>query len=42
LPKGYFSKIKDDFILYLEENNIKESTTWSQLGYIAKESWVLN
>ncbi|CAG8674744.1 10460_t:CDS:2 [Cetraspora pellucida] len=42
LPKNYFSKIKSDFTPHLEENNIKESITWSQLRYTARESWILD
>ncbi|CAG8763087.1 18797_t:CDS:2, partial [Racocetra persica] len=38
----YFSKIKADFIPHLEENNIKELTTWSQLEYTTRESWILD
>ncbi|CAG8812483.1 25003_t:CDS:2, partial [Cetraspora pellucida] len=37
LPKNYFSKIKSDFTPLLDENNIKESITWLQLGYTARE-----
>jgi hypothetical protein len=40
LSKDYFSKIKADFTPHLEENKITELTTWSQLGYSARESWV--
>ncbi|KAF0513449.1 hypothetical protein F8M41_017763 [Gigaspora margarita] len=29
-------------MLHLEANNIKESVTWSQLGYSARESWILD
>ncbi|KAF0381757.1 hypothetical protein F8M41_012069 [Gigaspora margarita] len=42
LPKDYFSKIKADFTPHLEANNIKKSVTWSQLGYSARESWILD
>jgi hypothetical protein len=40
LPKDYFSKIKADFTPHLEENKIEASTTWSHLGYTARESWI--
>ncbi|CAG8458360.1 7875_t:CDS:2 [Racocetra fulgida] len=40
LSKDYFSKIKSDFTPHLEANKITELTTWSQLGYSARESWV--
>ncbi|CAG8834967.1 39674_t:CDS:2, partial [Gigaspora margarita] len=39
-PKDYFAKIKADFTPHLEENKIKASVTWSQLGYTARESWI--
>ncbi|CAG8813803.1 18845_t:CDS:2, partial [Dentiscutata erythropus] len=37
LPKTYFAKIKADFTSHIEANKIAESTTWSQLGYSARE-----
>ncbi|CAG8773448.1 5436_t:CDS:2, partial [Dentiscutata erythropus] len=40
LPKDYFAKIKADFTPHFEENQIKESVTWLQLGYTARESWI--
>ncbi|CAG8727630.1 7021_t:CDS:2, partial [Cetraspora pellucida] len=40
LSKDYFSKIKANFTSHLETNKITELSTWSQLGYSAKESWV--
>ncbi|CAG8644510.1 18609_t:CDS:2, partial [Gigaspora margarita] len=40
LSTNYFAKIKADFTPHLEENQIKESVTWSQLGYIARQSWI--
>ncbi|CAG8800829.1 26238_t:CDS:2, partial [Racocetra persica] len=36
LLKDYFAKIK----AHIEENQIKESVTWSQLGYTVQESWI--
>ncbi|KAF0438023.1 hypothetical protein F8M41_004317 [Gigaspora margarita] len=40
LPKDYFAKIKANFTPHLEKNQIKESVTWSQLGYTARQSWI--
>ncbi|CAG8760314.1 15449_t:CDS:2, partial [Dentiscutata erythropus] len=42
LRKDYFVNIKANFTPHLEENQIKESVTWSQLGYTARESWINN
>ncbi|CAG8457680.1 37697_t:CDS:2 [Gigaspora margarita] len=42
--KNQLSKIKlwklSDFTLHIEVNKIVESTMWSQLGYLARESWI--
>ncbi|CAG8462549.1 2573_t:CDS:2 [Racocetra persica] len=41
LSKDYFTKIKADFTPHLEANQITELTTWSQLGHLARESWIV-